>query len=59
MEMETVSYITLAAARNADRERFDAILRKAFFDAVADVGKDVVIKAICGQHRQAEERKAA
>jgi hypothetical protein len=50
--MKTPKYPTLAAVRNADPEKFDAFIRDAVFAAAADVGFDVVVRALCGPARR-------
>ena len=62
--MKSVHYMTLAAARNADKEAFDRTIRDAVFAAAAAVGAEVVIKALCGPSRRSsvgtdEFKKAA
>ena len=49
--MKSVHYMTLAAARNADPEAFDQVITKAVFAAAVDIGKENVIKALCGPSR--------
>ncbi|MYM65467.1 hypothetical protein GTP45_01290 [Pseudoduganella sp. FT55W] len=56
--METVRYMSLAALRNADREAFDGAIRSAVVAAAADVGREVLIKALCGPSRRNEKSQA-
>lgn len=62
--MSSVHYMTLAAARNADKEAFDSAIRAAVFAAASELGSEIVIKALCGASRRdtqvaVKEKKAA
>lgn len=53
--MKSVHYMTLAAARNADREAFDEAVTNAVLSAAEKLGHDVMVKALCGPSRRSSQ----
>lgn len=52
--MNNVHYMTLAAARLADPEKFDSIIRNALFSAARDIGHEATMRALFGSKRMDE-----
>ena len=42
-----VKFINLAAARNLDKENFDALFKKCFVEACSQFSKSELISALC------------
>lgn len=60
--MNAPIYMTLAAARLADPEKFDAGIRSAVSAAAAQLDRAVLIRALCAPKSvfvQADQKKAA
>lgn len=60
--MNNSTYMTLAAARLADPQRFDSMIRKAVFAAAHEVGRETVLRALGApkaQIAEAEQKLAA
>lgn len=57
--MSTIHYVTLAAARRADKTAFDNAIKYAFKMAAQDIGKDAFIAAVSYSRKTEELKKAA
>ncbi|WP_428718595.1 hypothetical protein [Undibacterium curvum] len=59
MTTTTSQFITLAAAREANRDSFDNAIHTALREAADAVGRNVVIRALSPVTSSLQERKAA
>jgi hypothetical protein len=54
-----VHYTSLAAVRNVDQPRFDAMFKKCFHEACEQMPKNELIKALCVNQRELVKLKKA
>lgn len=57
--MSKINYMTLAAVRRVNPQTFDNTIKRAFYLAAQDVGKEAFIKAVSYSQPTEEFRKVA